>query len=50
MNAERLILLGQLKEAMSIKSPNRDNHCRGLINSLIAMETEQKDKAETEKE
>ena len=49
MNAERLILLGQLKEALNSKEPSKDNRCRGLINSLIALETEQKDKAETEK-
>lgn len=44
MNAKRLILLGQLKEALHSKEPNMENRCRGLINELIAMETEQPDK------
>lgn len=43
MNAERLLLLGQLREAINSKEPNMQNRCRGIINSLIALETEQPD-------
>lgn len=49
MNAERLVLLGQLKEALNSKESNMQNHCRGIINSIIALETEQGDKVEDEK-
>ena len=44
MNVKRLVLLGQLKEAIHSKEPNMENRCRGLINELIAMEIEQPDK------
>ena len=40
MNKERLILLGQLKEAINSKEPNMQNHCIGIINSIIALEPE----------
>lgn len=50
MNIERLLLLGQLKEAIQSKAPNIENRCRGLINSLVALETEQTDKEEAKTE
>jgi hypothetical protein len=47
--AKRLLLLGQLQEALSNKEPNMQNRCRGIINTLVALETEQSDSAEPEK-
>ena len=49
MNTKQLILLGQLKEALQNKQPNMANHCIGLINRLVDLETEQSDRGETEK-
>jgi hypothetical protein len=49
MNVKRLILLGQLKEAIQSNTPNMVNRCRGLIQSLIDLETEQPDKEEEKK-
>ena len=46
---KRLLLLGQLHEALNSKEPNMQNHCRGIINNLIALETEQSDSAEPER-
>jgi hypothetical protein len=48
MNAKRLVLLGQLKEAIHSKEPNMENRCRGLINELISLETEQPDREYSE--
>lgn len=43
MKVESLIVLGQLKEAVRDSKPNRENRCIGLINKVIAIETEEAD-------